>query len=219
MIGTGASAIQIVPAIAGQAGQLTSSSARRRGSCPGRPRHPALERALFRRVPARQRLVRGRHLLAARALALGFVTQPRHAALASSPAASAAHREQVPRLRAKLDADYTMGCKRILPLQRLLPALQRPNVELVTDGSREVTRRGRSSPPTGASASRRAHPRHRLPRRRRRLPPFVRGRGGRASTRSGTGAEAYLGTAVAGFPNLFLCSAPTPGSATARWCT
>ena len=38
-----------------------------------------------------------------------------------------------PGLRARLTPDYTIGCKRILLSSDYYPALQRPNVELVTD--------------------------------------------------------------------------------------
>ena len=38
-----------------------------------------------------------------------------------------------PAVRAKAWPDYTFGCKRVLFSSHYLPALQRPNVELVTD--------------------------------------------------------------------------------------
>ena len=41
-----------------------------------------------------------------------------------------------PELRAKVWPDYTFGCKRILFSSEFLPALQRPNVELVTERDR-----------------------------------------------------------------------------------
>ena len=47
-----------------------------------------------------------------------------------------------PELRAKLTPSYVMGCKRILPSNEWYPALQQPNVELVTDGIREIRPRG-----------------------------------------------------------------------------
>ena len=43
-------------------------------------------------------------------------------------------------LRRKVWPDYTFGCKRVLFSSHFLPALQRPNVELVTEPSR--SRRG-----------------------------------------------------------------------------
>ena len=43
-----------------------------------------------------------------------------------------------PGLRAKLAPTYKIGCKRIMLSNDYYPALQRPNVELVTEGIREV---------------------------------------------------------------------------------
>ena len=43
-----------------------------------------------------------------------------------------------PVLRRKVTPDYTMGCKRVLISNDYYPALTRPNVEVVTEGVREV---------------------------------------------------------------------------------
>ena len=60
VIGTGASAIQFVPAIAPDVAQMHVSSAPRRGSCrTPTGRSPARERRLYRRFPLLQRLPRG----------------------------------------------------------------------------------------------------------------------------------------------------------------
>ena len=52
--------------------------------------------------------------------------------------------QQVPDrgLRERLTPRYEMGCKRILPTDEWYPALMQPNVEVITDGIREI--RGRS---------------------------------------------------------------------------
>ena len=47
-------------------------------------------------------------------------------------------RSRIPALREKLRPRYAMGCKRILPTDEWYPALVEPNVEVVTDGIREV---------------------------------------------------------------------------------
>jgi cation diffusion facilitator CzcD-associated flavoprotein CzcO len=52
------------------------------------------------------------------------------------------HREEQiadPDLRAKLTPDYRIGCKRILIADTYYPALQRPNVHLITDKIKEIT--------------------------------------------------------------------------------
>src|SRR5690606_36251318 len=47
-----------------------------------------------------------------------------------------------PDLLAKLTPDYPFGCKRILGSDEWYDALQRPNVEIVTDGIKEVEQSG-----------------------------------------------------------------------------
>jgi cation diffusion facilitator CzcD-associated flavoprotein CzcO len=117
-----------------------------------------------------------------------------------------------PELRRKLAPSYTMGCKRILPTNDWYGALQRENVELVTERIAEVregsvvTEDGRERAvdalvlATGFEAS-------------ENVAPFeVRGRGGvELGDAWREGAEAYLGTTVAGFPNLFLVVGPNTG--------
>lgn len=47
-----------------------------------------------------------------------------------------------PGLRAKLTPDYPVGCKRILISDDYLPAVQKPNVDLITEGIEAVTETG-----------------------------------------------------------------------------
>lgn len=47
-----------------------------------------------------------------------------------------------PALREKLTPDYPVGCKRILISDDYFPAIQKPNVDLVTDGVAEITADG-----------------------------------------------------------------------------
>jgi cyclohexanone monooxygenase len=105
-----------------------------------------------------------------------------------------------------------MGCKRILPTNSYLPALQRDNVDLVTDGIAEIRARTIVSKDgterdvdaivlaTGFEAA-------------EQVAPFeVHGRGGRELNEVWRdGAEAYLGTTVSGFPNMFLLVGPNTG--------
>ena len=44
-----------------------------------------------------------------------------------------------PALRARLTPDYEVGCKRIVISNTIIPALQRDNVDLVTDGIAAIT--------------------------------------------------------------------------------
>ncbi len=213
-IGTGASAIQYVPAIQGRVDTLYVFQRTAPWIMPhsGRPISPR-ERTLFRCVPAAQRLVRAGVYLSKELLVLGFVKHPR--LMGALERISRSHlRRQVPdpRLRARLAPDYSLGCKRILPSNDWYPALQQPNVELVPGALSEVHARSVLGADgverevdtiilgTGFHVS---------------DPPVadqVRGRDGRLLREAWEGTpRAYLGTSVPGFPNLFLLLGPNTG--------
>jgi cation diffusion facilitator CzcD-associated flavoprotein CzcO len=214
VIGTGASAIQIVPAIAPRVARLDVYQRTPPWILPKRDRDvPPRARAMFRRVPALQRLARLGQYWRHELLALGFVGDPRLLEWASRLAlryleASVPDRE----LRARLTPSYIMGCKRVLLSNDYYPTLARDNVELVATGIQEITPRGiltkdgRERPAdalvlaTGFQAA-------------EAVAPFqVRGRGGvELSEAWRDGAEAYLGTTVTGFPNLFMIIGPNTG--------
>jgi cation diffusion facilitator CzcD-associated flavoprotein CzcO/short-subunit dehydrogenase len=139
VIGTGASAIQFVPAIQPIVDQMTVFQ---RTPPWIMPRHdhaiPARTRKLFRALPLLQRLERARIYLQFEWMILGF-RHPKLMRLAERRAQK--HLEaQVPNpeLREKLTPDYTLGCKRILLSDDYLPALAQPNVEVNTGGIREI---------------------------------------------------------------------------------
>jgi cation diffusion facilitator CzcD-associated flavoprotein CzcO len=214
VVGTGASAIQIVPTIAPRVKKLSVFQRTPPWIMP-KPDGPipSWKRAVFRRVPLAQKAARQGIYWSRELLAVGFVVQPRILKALSRLAKLNLRRNvKDPALRAKLLPTYTMGCKRILPTNDYLPALQRPNVELVTDGIAEVrahsvvSKDGTERPvdalvlATGFEAS-------------EAVAPFdVRGRKGQSlDVVWQDGAEAYLGTTVAGFPNLFLLVGPNTG--------
>ena len=105
--------------------------------------------------------------------------------------------------------DYPVGCKRIVVTSDLLPIFRRPNVVLETDPiaylqpNSIVTRGGREYPVdaliygTGFEATEFL------------APIRVRGRDGAGLEDAWrNGAEAYQGTTVAGFPNMFILYGP-----------
>jgi cation diffusion facilitator CzcD-associated flavoprotein CzcO len=117
-----------------------------------------------------------------------------------------------PELRARLTPDYTIGCKRILLSSDCYPALQRPNVELVTDSIKEITPSGvlteEGTPrefdvivyATGFRVTDAAAALN------------VTGRGGvKLADAWADGVEAHRGITVPGFPNLFLLLGPNTG--------
>jgi cation diffusion facilitator CzcD-associated flavoprotein CzcO len=114
-----------------------------------------------------------------------------------------------PEVRQKVWPDYTFGCKRVLFTSHFLPALQRPNVELVTDAISHLSPTGVVTTDgterkvdciiygTGFRANDFM------------LPMEIVGSGGRTlRDRWADGAHAHLGITVPGFPSLFLMYGP-----------
>jgi cation diffusion facilitator CzcD-associated flavoprotein CzcO len=117
-----------------------------------------------------------------------------------------------PELRAKLTPDYSPGCKRILVSNDYLPSLDKPNVEVVTDGIAEirersvVDRRGVEREVDTIILGTGFHVTD-LP-----IAERVRGRDGRTLAEHWDGTlRALRGTTVAGFPNLFFVLGPNTG--------
>src|SRR5205085_5794535 len=97
------------------------------------------ERRLYRMFPPAQRLVRALVYMARETNVLGFVKDPRIMRIPER-LARRHMRKQIsdPELLEKVSPDYTIGCKRILPSNKWYPALQQPNVELLTGGVAEI---------------------------------------------------------------------------------
>ena len=215
VIGTGASAIQIVPAIQPDVARLFVYQ-----------RSPAwilpppdfevgsVRRWLHRNVPITQRLARGFRFAALETRVLGILTRPELMRVAEASARRYL-RSQVAdeRLRDQLTPRYAMGCKRILLSNDFYPALCQPNAALVTDAIREITPTGvvtedgfRRDADVIVLATGYHVADHPMTRK-------LRGRDGRTLAEHWErGARAYLGMNVPGFPNLFLlASGPHTG--------
>ena len=213
-IGTGASAIQYVPAIQPDVAELHVFQRTPPWVLPhtNRPIRD-WERRLFTALPAAQTLMRGGIYAGREALALGFVKSPRLMKVVERIARKHMERQiDDPELLRKVTPDYTIGCKRILPSNRWYRTLTKPNVELVADGieavrgNRIVTADGREREVdaivlgTGFEVTD-------IPAAHR-----VRGRGGALLDDLWHGSpRAHLGTSVAGFPNLFFLLGPNTG--------
>jgi cation diffusion facilitator CzcD-associated flavoprotein CzcO len=213
-VGTGASAIQFVPAIQPKVAQLHVFQRTPPWVVPHTNRNITdLERRLFRAVPAAQKALRGGIYTAREALVLGFVKQPRLMRLLEGAARKHIERHvSEPELRERLMPSYTIGCKRILPSNRWYPALDKPNVELIASAIREVrphsivaengVEREVDTIVWGTGFHVTDMPVGRL----------IRGRDGRTLAETWQGSpRAHLGTAVAGFPNLFVLLGPNTG--------
>ncbi|MQA84040.1 MAG: SidA/IucD/PvdA family monooxygenase [Streptosporangiales bacterium] len=213
VIGTGASAIQFVPRIADRVDHLTVFQRTPPWIVPQPDRRlSAAEHRLFRRFPSLQRAYRHLIYWEQEAMGLGF-TRPR--LIRSAQALARRHiRRQIPdpELRRKLTPDYTLGCKRVLVSSDYYPALTRPDVDLVTEPIAEVrehavvTRDGTEYPVdaiifgTGFHVTDKFDSAHIVGRNGYKIQDAWR-----------DGMEAYLGVAVAGFPNLFLLLGPNSG--------
>ncbi|GAA3343526.1 NAD(P)/FAD-dependent oxidoreductase [Amorphoplanes nipponensis] len=211
VVGTGASAIQLVPAIAGTAAQVVVFQRTAPWTLP-KPdrRYGRLRQALYRRVPALMRPPRA-GTWAMTVFTGAALLGNRFAGAFLRTASRAQRRWQVrdPRLRALVTPDEPMGCKRVLFTSAWLPTLARPDVELVTTPIDAVT-------PTGIrTADGAEHPCDVLvygtgfAATDFLTPMRVTGRGGeRLDEVWRDGAHAYLGMAVPGFPNMFLVYGP-----------
>ncbi len=140
MVGTGASAIQIVPEIQPQVRRLTLFQRSPAWVVPRADRRIShAEQWLHAKVPATRLLRRGL-LWGIRELQVGMFTK-RPSDLRILERLAASHLRKAvkdPALRAALTPGYRIGCKRILLSNDYYPALTRPNVDLVTSGLAEV---------------------------------------------------------------------------------
>ncbi|MFJ7948097.1 flavin-containing monooxygenase [Streptomyces sp. NPDC096354] len=140
VIGTGASAIQIVPAIQPKAGKLTLFQRTPPWVMPRMDRSiSGAERWLHRTLPFTGAARRGL-LWGIRELQVGaFTKHPNELGLVERMAKSnIARAVKDPALRAKLTPSYRIGCKRILLSSTYYPALAQPNVDVVASGLTEV---------------------------------------------------------------------------------
>ena len=211
LLGTGATGVQVLPEIQPQVGRLHLFQRTPPWVIPhmDHPVRPRL-RELYRRVPALQRLSRA-GIYALRESLVPGLTRDRRWLKAQELNARLHLRRQVPdpELRRRLTPDYHIGCKRIVLSNTWYPAIQAPNVEIVSHGVEEVRERsivGRDGVEreidtlifaTGFKPAE-------LP-----IAERIRGRGERSLAEVWNGSpEAYLGSTVSGFPNLFLIYGP-----------
>ncbi|MEU6556076.1 NAD(P)/FAD-dependent oxidoreductase [Streptomyces sp. NPDC046915] len=140
VVGTGASAIQIVPSIQPRVSRLTLFQRTPPWVMPRMDRAiSGVERRLHRTLPFTTQLRRGL-LWGIRELQVqAFTRHPDELGLVEQIAKrNMARAVKDPALRAKLTPDYRIGCKRILLSSEYYPALTRPNVDVVASGLAEV---------------------------------------------------------------------------------
>ena len=208
VVGTGASAIQIVPEVAKTAAHVTvlQRSAPWVLPKPDRDYGPRARR-LLQEHPTVLKVDRLRTFISHELRSLGINTEPRLLALHQARA-----RRQIDQLppgkRERAVPDYPLGCKRILQSSDWYPTLAQPHVDLIQGSVKELLPSGALLDDgtsvdadvivlsTGFTATDLL------------VPMQVEARGRSLQEAWAAGAEAYLGTAVAGFPNLFMLYGP-----------
>ncbi|MBV8219461.1 MAG: NAD(P)/FAD-dependent oxidoreductase [Solirubrobacterales bacterium] len=211
VIGTGASAVQFVPQIAARAGRLYVLQRTGNWFLPRRNRpYPGVVRAVIRYVPGVQALRRRFIYYYAESLTM-MIRHPRTLGQIGRLRSALFMRWQLrdPAVRRRAWPHYTFGCKRVLFSSHYLPALQRPNVELVVEPLARFT-------PTGIVTGDGVE---------RELdcviwgtgfrstefmfPMEITGAGGRSLREEWAGgAHAHHGMCIPGFPSLFLIYGP-----------
>jgi cation diffusion facilitator CzcD-associated flavoprotein CzcO len=211
VVGTGASAVQFVPEIAEQVSKLHVFQRTGNWFFPRKNMvYPGWMKAIFTRVPGVERLRRWGLYNYAESLTV-MIRHPRTLGRIGHLRSALFMRWQLrdPGVRRKVWPDYTFGCKRILFSSWFLPALQRPNVELVTEPIARLSPEGIVTDDgavreldciiygTGFRTTEFM------------FPMEVTGTGGRSLREAWSeGPHAHLGIAVPGFPSLFLMYGP-----------
>lgn len=214
VIGTGASSIQFVPKIQKQVAHLDLYQRTAPWIQPRLDRQiTKVEHWLFTHIPVTQKIARLGIYWSRESLVLAYTRNQRLFAPLRFTAWNH-RRSQIkdPVLRRKVTPNYALGCKRQLISNDYYPALTKPNVDVITEGIREVKAHsivtsdgierevdalifGTGFHVTDFPAAQ-----------------FIRGRGGVSLADAWTGGvETYLGTSVSGFPNLFFIAGPNTG--------
>ncbi|MEW2221980.1 NAD(P)/FAD-dependent oxidoreductase [Streptomyces sp. NPDC006990] len=218
VVGTGASAIQIIPAIQPVVGELTVFQRTPAWVLPRNDRRiSATERKLHARFPATQKL---------RRFALWGVRELETQVFANYPnllpaveKISKLHMKRAvkdPELRRKLSPDYRVGCKRTLLSDDYYPALAQHNTHVVDSGLKEVrgntlvSADGREVEVDAVVFCSGFHVSD-MP-----LAHLVKGADGEtlAEAWAEDGMNALRGTTVAGFPNFLFVIGPNTGLGT-----
>ncbi len=215
VIGTGASAIQIIPEIAEQVAHLDVYQRTAPWVMPRTDRrYGALELLALKHVPFLQKSYRTAIYWGRECFVPGFTWNPKLAAPAKGLALKNIERGiGNPALRAAVTPNFQIGCKRILISNSYYPTLERDDVELVTEPISRITPTGVVTGDgierridalivaTGFYTTEQPIAGHIWGRERRTL----------ADAWRDGGMAAYKGTTISGFPNMFQIVGPNTG--------
>lgn len=212
VIGTGASAVQFIPAIQPEVGHMTVFQRSSPYILPRPDREfSPLHHKVFERLPVTELAERGTWYGMVEMLSIAWVYSRTLARVLS--ATSRRHMRKQTRTKSglfeKVWPDYPVGCKRILFSDNYLPALAAPNVDVETTLIREITPRGIVTADgvehevdvviwgTGFKVQEFL------------APMSIKGPGGRDLHEEWKdGPHAYYGMTVPNFPNLFVMYGP-----------
>ncbi|MGQ0618578.1 MAG: flavin-containing monooxygenase [Panacagrimonas sp.] len=214
VVGTGASAIQIVPELVKQAARLKVFQRTPAWVMP-RPDYesPQWSRRLFRRLPLAQTAFRELLYWVHESMAVGVVwTTPVTALFERLARAYLRAQVKDPWLRRQLTPDFRLGCKRILISNDWYDALQEPRCELISWPIANLAPKGIRTVEgiehqvdciifaTGFEVSKAGSP----------FP--ITGLGGRQlNDEWSRGAQAHKSVSISGYPNLYLTFGPNSG--------
>lgn len=214
VIGTGASAIQVIPAIVNQVKSLAVFQRTPAWVMPkpDRPISP-IEQTLNEKLPFLQAAQRAFIYGTQELTAIAFTQFPSIFKVAEKQAIKNIHKGvKSPELREKLTPKYNIGCKRILLSNDYYPALNQPNVEVITCGIDSIFAQSiRDSNgkehevdviiyATGFVAAEDMAPFDVYGLEQNNLKEMWK-----------DGGQAYLGTAIYNFPNAFMVVGPNTG--------
>ena len=214
VIGTGASAVQIVPELVKQVDQLRVFQRTPGWVLPRLDaRTPEWNKALFRRLPASQQAMRKALYGIHETMALGVIWNTPLTKVIERLSLAHLKRQVKDRwLRRELTPNFTIGCKRVLMSSDYYPALQQPNCKLITYPIDRISEKGIRTAEgiehqfdcivfaTGFHVNKQG------------APFDIIGTGGRNLDQEWRGgARAYKSINVAGYPNLFMTFGPNSG--------
>lgn len=214
VIGSGASAIQFVPELVPLVKTLYLFQRTPNWIMP-KPDRPFRnwERKVLTSMPIIRKLYRERLYWEKELRVVAFVKFPKIFNIVAMPVKMGVKRiVKDPKLQKAMIPDYMMGCKRILLANNYYPAIVKENVKVITDGIASVTKNsivtktGQDVPvdaiiyATGFKAT-------------KLLSTIdIKGLNGRVLNDVWKqNVEGYLGTTVAGFPNMFVMTGPNTG--------
>lgn len=145
IIGTGSTAAQVIPEVAKEASKMSVFQRTPQWVLPiGNKAITEKEKAKLRKSPVKLQLLREFYNWAISQLLTKAVTGHKVQNWLFSTICKRYMKKAVkdPVLREKLTPNYKVGCKRIVVSNTIIPAMQRDNVNLVTDGIVEINETG-----------------------------------------------------------------------------